>query len=120
MNGSGSVGLSGLPVPAVPHARARSCSPPPPALPRRACTPAVPCLPMPTLQEQRSNCPFQQSGLKRWDDPSTWGGRVPSVSSLSLAPTDQPCIWDEWACAVRRAAAALHHAATPPSSCLCL
>lgn len=31
------------------------------------------------LQEQRSGCPFQQRGLRNWDDPVTWGGRLPSV-----------------------------------------
>ncbi|KAI7839068.1 hypothetical protein COHA_007210 [Chlorella ohadii] len=41
-----------------------------------------------TGSEQRSNCPFQQGGLKRWDDPNTWGGRVPSPSSVITLPAN--------------------------------
>lgn len=35
------------------------------------------------LQEQRSSCPFEQEGLLAWDDPSTWGGALPSVMRRS-------------------------------------
>ena len=97
MNGSDSAGLPGLRGRLACACRAPRprplMFPAPPALPRSACTPAVPCLPMYTLQEQRSNCPFQQSGLKRWDNPSTWGGRVPTVSGLGPAPHVQLCIF---------------------------
>lgn len=45
-----------------------------------------------TLQGPRSGCPFQQPGIKNWNDPSTWGGKVPSVSAISeLAPG-----WAAW------------------------
>lgn len=44
----------------------------------------------PLVQEQRTGCPFQQPGLKRWDDPATWGGRLPSVC-CRLPPARLPC-----------------------------
>lgn len=43
-------------------------------------TPPLPAHHYPDLtQGPRSGCPFQQAGLKRWNDPATWGGSVPSV-----------------------------------------
>ncbi|KAI3430644.1 hypothetical protein D9Q98_005237 [Chlorella vulgaris] len=55
---------------------------PEPTFPATAC----PARARATGNEQRSDCPFQQSGLKRWDDPSTWGGTVPSPSSTITLP----------------------------------
>jgi hypothetical protein len=34
----------------------------------------------------RDNCPFDQSGLKAWHDPATWGGNVPSGAEPITLP----------------------------------
>ncbi|PRW44355.1 G8 domain-containing [Chlorella sorokiniana] len=55
-----------------------------PAFPPTSC----PARSRATGSEQRSNCPFQQGGLKKWDDPNTWGGRVPSPNSVITLPAN--------------------------------
>ncbi|KAL4433088.1 hypothetical protein ABPG77_006515 [Micractinium sp. CCAP 211/92] len=57
---------------------------PAPSFPPTAC----PASARTTGADQRSNCPFQQPGLKRWEDPATWGGRVPSPSSNITLPAN--------------------------------
>lgn len=65
------------------------------SLPRRpSSNMAAPSHHLNPLQAQRSNCPFQQGGLKRWDDPGTWGGRLPSVSGGSSCAGHE---WRRWA-----------------------
>jgi len=41
----------------------------------------------PPSQPERSNCPYQQSGLLNWHDPATWGGSVPGDNADVTIPT---------------------------------
>jgi len=36
------------------------------------------------LNEPRTNCPHQETGLLSWHDPNTWGGQVPSSGDVTL------------------------------------
>jgi len=65
------------------------------------CSPALPltcprALPPAYLQEQRTACPFQQAGLKNWNDPAIWGGRLPSVSAADALPLRCRCTGSQW------------------------
>eukprot|EP01132_Coremiostelium_polycephalum_P000408 gene408-516_t len=45
--------------------------------------------PSPALDPQdRTTCPYLQTGLKHWHDPTTWGGSVPSASSTITLPAN--------------------------------
>lgn len=39
-------------------------------------------------QDGRTDCPFLASGLKRWNDPATWGGTVPSPGTSITLPAN--------------------------------
>lgn len=44
----------------------------------------IPRPPVPNLNEPKSNCPHQETGLLSWHNPNTWGGQVPSSGDVTL------------------------------------
>ena len=44
----------------------------------------IPESPVPDLGESRRYCPHLQGGLLNWNDPATWGGRVPVSGDVNL------------------------------------
>ncbi|RMZ52666.1 hypothetical protein APUTEX25_000785, partial [Auxenochlorella protothecoides] len=55
---------------------------PDPTYPTPTCPSTAP------TADGRTDCPFLASGLKRWNDPATWGGTVPSPGTSITLPAN--------------------------------
>lgn len=44
----------------------------------------IPRPPVPNMNEPRTNCPHQETGLLSWHNPNTWGGQVPTSGDVTL------------------------------------